>query len=401
MVFTGGESSNPLPLTQPVNIGMNKSFPTNGNNSSPLTKLTGNQDRVNETLTYTIWIDNTDSTKPKILYYELKDVVLRNDTTINFQVQEAEQWKFLGLENETVTAIAVDPINTDIIYAGTLYDFSAGVDAKLFKSTDSGTIWDTLLIGGSYHEIIIDPSNHNIVYAAGGGILKSEDGGETWNSIIDSIYIDYETSVQSFAMNPKNPKVLYAGTGGFYGGTIYKSFDGGLHWNETGNDSLSDGVISITIDPLDTNNVYGGTAGRCILWQSTDAGDNWFRTEMVGETFIHDIFIDPDQPFIIYVASRGIFKSEEDESNWENISEGLPTFNDVIKIQKHNSRLFIIATYADDGGIYEYSFRQNKWLRIGIDNLHVSYYYSDLEVSSSPNRLYFGGKGIYVMYLKK
>ena len=60
-----------------------------------------------------------------------------------------------------------------------------------------------------------------------------------------------------------------------------------------------------------------------------------------------------------------------------------------------------MATYGDDGGIYEYSFLQNKWIRIGIDSLHVSYYYSDLNVFSNPNKIYFGGNGIYVMDLKE
>jgi len=76
------------------------------------------------------------------------------------------------LENETVTAIAVDPIYPNIIYAGTRYDYSAGINGKLFKSTDSGATWDTLLIGGGYRSILIDPSNHNIIYAAWGGIMK-------------------------------------------------------------------------------------------------------------------------------------------------------------------------------------------------------------------------------------
>lgn len=69
--------------------------------------------------------------------------------------------------------------------------------------------------------------------------------------------------------------------------------------------------------------------------------------------------------------------------------------------QSESSRLFIIATYGDDGGIYEYSFLQNQWNRIGIDNLHITYYYSSLKIISSPNKLYFGSKGMYVMDLKE
>ena len=74
--------------------------------------------------------------------------------------------------------------------------------------------------------------------------------------------------------------------------------------------------------------------------------------------------------------------------------------SNVMKIQKSNSsRLFLVANFGDDGGIYEYSLEQNQWIRIGIDTLHISYYYSDLKFYANPYRLYFGGKGIYVRYL--
>lgn len=355
-----------------------------------------------ETGSYTVKIRSTADTKPIIKASEFPNITVKRDTTLNFQVQEAEQWKLLGLEDETVTAIAVDPIDPKIIYSGTLYDYSAGKSGKLFKSTDAGTTWDTLVIGGGYRNILIDPSNHNIMYASPGGIIKSEDGGKTWKQIMDGIYLDPETRVQSLAMNPKNPNVLYAGTGGFFGGNFYKSYDGGLHWNKTSSDSLRDGVVSIAVDPIDTNNVYAGTAFRGILWKSTDAGVTWFRTGL-GEIGVHNIFVDPQMPTKIYVGIPwlGIFRTEDGGMSWENFSQGLPAERSVMKILKSNvSRLFLVATSGDDGGIYEYSFLQNQWIRIGINALHVSYYYSDLKISSDHEKLYFGGKGIYVMSLK-
>ena len=355
--------------------------------------------------TYTVQIANTDKTIPKILFSEFPNIRVRPDTTINFQVQEAEQWRYLGLENEIVTAIAVDPIDPKIIYVGTRYGFSAGILGKLFKSTDGGTTWDTLFIGGGYRDLLIDPLNHNILYASPGAIIKSEDGGQTWKPIINGIHLDFETRVQSLAMNPKNSNVLYAGTGGFFGGNLYKSYDGGLHWNKTSSDSLEDGVISIAIDLIDTNNIYAGTAWRGILWKSTDAGTTWFRTGL-GETgeFILDIFIDPKTPSTIYagVSWEGIFKTEDGGMNWENISQGLSATRQVVKIQQSkSSRLFLVAAYGDSGGIYEYSLPKNEWNKIGIDAVLDSYYYSDLKIISSPNKLYFGGKGMYVMDLKE
>lgn len=325
-----------------------------------------------------------------------------------FPVIETWQWRLLGLGNQTVTSIAVDPLDPKIIYAGTRAETSPGIfgfGGTLFKSTDYGTTWDTLLIGREYRSILIDPSNHNVIYALSPYvIIKSEDGGLTWESIRNGIYLDGVTFIQSLTMNPKNPKVLYAGTWGIYGGDLYKSYDGGLHWYKILSDSLTSGVISIAIDPIDTNVVYVGTATRGILWKSTDSGTTWFRTGL-REIGVHDIFIDPQMPTKIYVGVPwlGIFKSEDGGMNWENISQGLPVNTSVMKIRKSSSsRLFLIGTYGDDGGIYEYSFLRGEWARIGVNDLHVSYYYSDLEISPNSEKLYFGGKGgIYVLDLNE
>lgn len=322
----------------------------------------------------------------------------------NAKIENAEQWQLLGLEDETVTAIAVDPVDPSIIYAGTLYNYSAGKSGKLFKSIDSGTTWDTLLIGGGYRTILIDPANHDIIYALPGGIIKSEDGGQTWQTIIDGIYLDAETRLMSLAINPKNPKVLYAGTAGFFTGNLYKTSDGGLHWNETPTDSLRDGVVSIAIDPVDTNNVYAGTSWRGILWKSTNAGATWFRTGS-GEIGVHDIFIDPQIPTKIYIGVPwlGILKTEDGGISWENFNQGLPEDRSVMKIQKSSSsRLFLIGSSTSGSGIYEYLYQRNEWYKIGIDTLaNQYYYYSDLQIISNPDKLYFGGKGIYVMSLNE
>jgi len=353
---------------------------------------------------FIVQITNTESTHPKILSFESSNVIVQQDTTLDFKIEEAELWQLLGLEKEVaVTAIATDPTDPNIIYAGTMYDFSAGIEGKLFKSTDAGKTWDTLLVGGSYHEILIDPLNHNIIYTLPSSILKSEDGGKTWRSIINGIYLDPETRVECLAMNPQNPNVLYAGTGGFFTGNFYISHDGGLHWNKTPTDKLIDGVLSITVDPIDTNIIYAGTLGSGVLWKSTNAGESWFQTGL-REQGVYDILVDPQVSTTIYagVSKLGIYKTVDGGNNWEKISQGLPDACSGIKIQRSNSsRLFLIGSSRYGGGIYEYSLPQKLWIRIGIDNLNLGYYYSDLKISLDSSNLYFGGIGIYVMKLKR
>ncbi|MDR3627830.1 MAG: hypothetical protein P4L45_13395, partial [Ignavibacteriaceae bacterium] len=87
--------------------------------------------------------------------------------------------EFIGLKNETITAIGLDPTNENVIYAGSRYNFSYGTPGRLFKSTDGGKTWDTLIVnyGALFMEIIVDPKNTAVIYAAPWGVIKSSDGG--------------------------------------------------------------------------------------------------------------------------------------------------------------------------------------------------------------------------------
>lgn len=96
--------------------------------------------------------------------------------------QSFGDWQFLGLENENITAIAGDWSNPDIIYAGSSSNFSTGTAGGIFKSTNAGADWDTLIRGVTVRDIDIHPKNPEIIYAALGlnvltqpGIIKTTD----------------------------------------------------------------------------------------------------------------------------------------------------------------------------------------------------------------------------------
>ena len=172
---------------------------------------------------YTVYIESTDSTAPKIESAKIDNVIITGDTILDFQVTEAPKWEFLGLDKETIESIAINPNNPDIIYAGSGSNYSAGTQGKLFKTTNGGTNWDTLMIGGSYRRIVIDPLHPETVYVAPWGILKTTNGGQTWQDASSGLQIDGQVRVQSLEIDSKNPNILYAGTGGYGSGTVYKT----------------------------------------------------------------------------------------------------------------------------------------------------------------------------------
>jgi len=350
--------------------------------------------------TYITRIENSDSTIPLIYNYETLVQITGKDTIIDFQTEAAEQWRLLGLENEIVSAIAINPEDPAIIYAGSSFNSGPG---KMFKSTNSGKTWDTLFTGGNFNKIIIDPENHNRIYASP-GIIESEDGGLTWQRIMDGIELNLDTGIWSFDVNMKNPCVMYAGTGGFSGGAMYRSDDRGLHWSRIPGDSLNNGVSIIVVDQIDTSTVYAGTAYSGTLWKSTDSGKTWHKTGL-GDTGlrISDIFINPADPNEVYVglSKLGLMKSVDGGATWNSFNDGLPENFSVVKIKKAMDVFILIVTLNDLGWVYEYSNVQEGWARLGINTFQQSFYYSDMAICPELSEVYLGNKGVYVLKYNK
>src|SRR4051812_36017776 len=154
----------------------------------------------------------------------------------------------------SIGALAVAPSNPDIIYVGSgeglrRPDLSTG--NGIYKSINGGKTWqhlglrDALQIGA----MIVDPGDPNRVFVAAlghpygpnaeRGVFRSLDGGTHWEKVL---YTDENTGAIDVAFDPKNPKVVYADmwasrrppwtTGGAYNGPgsgLYKSTDGGTH----------------------------------------------------------------------------------------------------------------------------------------------------------------------------
>lgn len=143
--------------------------------------------------------------------------------------------------------------------------------------------------GGRTRQLLIDPSNANIMYAAavGGGVWKSTDGGGNWNQLTDLVLPNI--AVSSLAMDPSNPQVLYAGTGeGFFnsdaiaGAGMFKTIDGGATWSPltattAGGVRAADFrfVTQIAVSARYPQRIYATT--RTGLFRSNDGGTSWTR----------------------------------------------------------------------------------------------------------------------------
>jgi photosystem II stability/assembly factor-like uncharacterized protein len=119
-----------------------------------------------------------------------------------------------------VNTIELDPMNPDIVYAGTT--------KGLFRSANKGELWER--IGRSLPDpfissIVIHPTESSVIYIGGpGGVWKTVDSGKTWQVMNQGLAT---LNIRALAMAPRNSQTLYVGTNG---SGLYRSTDAGTTW---------------------------------------------------------------------------------------------------------------------------------------------------------------------------
>ncbi len=170
-------------------------------------------------------------------------------------------------------------------------------------------------VGGRIRAIVFDPRNSNrfFVGAATGGIWLSTNGGQTIAPVAD---FSGNLAIGAMAIDPINPNVLYAGTGesfaGFAGVGIMKSTDGGATWNLLPSTSTDTNINPsgadwgttnrIAVHPTNSSIVLAGNVGG--IYRTTNAGQSWTRVR-AGTTL--DIQIDPNNADRVVASGHGGF----------------------------------------------------------------------------------------------
>lgn len=289
-----------------------------------------------------------------------------------------EEWIYLGPHSASidVEVIGLDPHDSSVIYAGTLYDG--------WRSPDRGMTWSQLSPAGSQRSIVFDPIDPDIVYVlAYYHLYKSDDSGVTWADLSSSIIAN------EIVHDPQSSNTLYAArwpAGGSYPGGFDKTIDGGLKWNSIG---LSDYDISgLTIDASDPDSIYA-TAQGVGIFKTIDGGTNW---DPISSSDISKIFIDPNSPLILYGFSiwnpTGVFKSIDGGQTWNPINDGLTNLGvRALAIDPVTSTTLYAGTQG--GGVFLSTNSGQNWTPInnGLTNLNVQ----SLAISATfPKVLYAG-----------
>ncbi len=209
------------------------------------------------------------------------------------------------------------------------------------------------LTSGRIADIAVDPLDKKrwFVAVASGGVWRTTNAGTTFTPVFDG---EGSFSIGCVAIDPKNPHVVWVGTGEnnsqrsvAYGDGIYKSEDDGKSWQNLGL-KTSEHIAKILIDPRDSNVVYAAAQGPLWnaggergLFKTTDGGKTWKAVLTISEhTGVTDVVMDPRDPDVLYAAAYqrrravwtlinggpegGLHKSTDGGATWRKLATGLP-----------------------------------------------------------------------------
>jgi photosystem II stability/assembly factor-like uncharacterized protein len=179
------------------------------------------------------------------------------------------------------------------------------------------------------------PTNDQILYAGSpsGGIWKSLDAGVTWENLND----DFPTlGVSGIAIDYANPQTIYIATGDKDGSDTYsigvvKSTDGGQTWNNTGlSHNLTQFLVCRELKMHPTDNQTLIVATNDGLFKTSDGGTTW--TESQDGNF-RDVEFHTTDPSIVYASEDKLWRSTDGGNTFSVINNGLPNSGDVNRME--------------------------------------------------------------------
>ena len=240
---------------------------------------------------------------PKEAHFSAYDISRHHFKTDAGNSQKLASWEAIGPHNigGRTLAIALNPQNPNTIYAGS----ASGGLWRSYTAGKGAAAWERVATGFpvlGVSSITFAPDDSNTIYIG---------TGEVYN---------YQTAGTGAA---------YRSTRGSYGIGILKSTDGGETWQKSLDWTYNQqhGVWAIKINPLNINSIWAATTEG--VYHSSDAGENWNRKHDV--IMANDLVIHPADTNIVVVScgnfasvGHGIYRSTDAGDSWNKISGGVP-----------------------------------------------------------------------------
>jgi len=319
---------------------------------------------------------------------------------------------FDGEGSYSIGCVTIDPNNDNVIWVGTGENNnqrSVAYGDGVYKSEDGGKSWKNMGLKTSEHigNIIVHPTNSNIVYVAaygplwkdGGerGVYKTTDGGKTWKRVL---HISDDTGIAEIVMDPRNPDVIYASAhqrrrhvftylGGGPESGLHKTTDGGKTWTKInkGLPKVDVGRIGLAISPANPEYIYAiveASQGKGGFFRSTNRGASWEKRSSYATSgnYYQEIVCDPKDENKVFSLNTWLNHTEDGGKTFKKTGEkSKHVDNHCMWIDPTNTKHWIVGC---DGGMYEtwdhaanWQYKPNlpltQYYKVALDNDYPFY----------------------------
>lgn len=276
-------------------------------------------------------------------------------------------WTSYAVSDAYVVGLAVHPTVPSTIFAAGNIDYGATTTIGFFKSTNGGVNWssDTLdTLKGSGNYLRLDPSNPNTVYVCGSivdsnltktRIYRSTNGGASFSNIASNI--PNGNNINSLDIHPTSSNIILAGS--FYGDGIYRTTNTGGSWSLVWSGT---GISTIAYAPTTANIAYAGK--DTVIYKSTNSGVTWFQTGSgYGGLYklTRKIIASPNSSTIVYTTDAlGFHKTTNAGTSWFESNYGI-NMASITTLSPAPSLLSTIYAENDGVGVHKSTDSGTTW----------------------------------------
>lgn len=302
--------------------------------------------------------------------------------------------KLGGIPGGTIFRVAVDPTNPATMFAG------AAGGGIIFKSVSGGTSYSAETVGGIYEAfraIAVDPKNSNIVFAFSsddnfngqhGGVYQTQNGGTTWAKLAQQPVGSNNAPVglgRGLLIDPTGNIIVISDKRQ----GIYRSANLGASWTSTLPRSQAL-TYSLVADPNNPNTLWTGGYDPTnnyegVVWKSTDFGNSWTKITIpaldqtlspapyaiailpkTGKVVVSWFGCDPNT----CAPLGGVVASSDGGKTWVNSSTGLPSDfspGNAVAVDPQISTTLYLTTngMSYPNGLYQSLNSGANWKSIG------------------------------------